>query len=61
MNKSVSVKLLSSALLVSLVATGCESLPNSDSRTTGSTTAVVTDDSVDDTAAINADTSNGRV
>lgn len=61
MNKSVSVKLLSSALLVSLVATGCESLPNSGSRTTGSTTAVVTDDSVDDTAAINADTSNGRV
>ncbi|WP_296403935.1 hypothetical protein [Psychrobacter sp.] len=63
MNKSVSAKLFSSALLVSLVATGCESLPTSSTSsgsTSGPTTAVISDNT-DTNAAINADTTGGKV
>ena len=60
MNKSVSTKLLSSAFLVSLLATGCESLPTSGTATSPST-GVVTDTSTDTNVAINADTTGGKV
>lgn len=57
MNKSVSAKLISSALLVSLVATGCESLPTSG---TGAASSGVVD-TTDTAAAIEADTTGGKV
>lgn len=59
MNKSVSAKLVSSALLVSLVATGCESLPVPGVGSSSSSTAVV--DNTDTAAAIEADTTGGKV
>ena len=59
MNKSVSAKLVSSALLVSLVATGCESLPIPGVGSSSSSTAVV--DNTDTAAAIEADTTGGKV
>ncbi|WP_296204014.1 tetratricopeptide repeat protein [Psychrobacter sp. UBA3962] len=60
MNKSVSAKLISSAFLVSLVATGCESLPTSGTSTAPGS-AVVVDDTTDTAAAIEADTTGGKV
>lgn len=57
MNKSVSAKLISSAFLVSLVATGCESLPTSG---TGPASSGVVD-TTDTAAAIEADTTGGKV
>lgn len=60
MNKSVSAKLISSAFLVSLVATGCESLPTSGTSTAPGS-AVVVDDTTDIAAAIEADTTGGKV
>lgn len=60
MNKSVSAKLISSAFLVSLVATGCESLPTSGTSTAPGS-AVVVDDTTDTAAAIKADTTGGKV
>ena len=59
MNKSVSAKLVSSALLISLVATGCESLPIPGVGSSSSSTAVV--DNTDTAAAIEADTTGGKV
>ncbi|SJM72226.1 tetratricopeptide repeat protein [Psychrobacter piechaudii] len=60
MNKSVSAKLISSAFLISLVATGCESLPTSGTSTAPGS-AVVVDDTTDTAAAIEADTTGGKV
>ncbi len=58
MNKSVSAKLLSSAFLVSLVATGCESLPSSG---TGAASSGMVVDTTDTATAIEADTTGGKV
>lgn len=65
MNKSVSIKLVSSTLLVSLLATGCESLPTS---ITGASTGTVSSGdfkgdpaSVEDNPAIAVDLPGGKL